>query len=112
MYENGIDVVYELHHYRRQGQPRVWSEHRKLTLPGWCAGDVQMAVALHAYGQRDSVEDVRIVDWQPHVDTIEDSMQEFLVDDEPEGGVVVFEPGTVWMDPETGEFGRFTKAGR
>lgn len=25
---------------------------------------------------------------------------------EPEGGVVEFEPGTVWLDPETGEFTR------
>lgn len=24
-----------------------------------------------------------------------------------EGGVITFEPGTVWLDPETGEFGRY-----
>lgn len=66
MYEDGIEVVYEL---RLRGDGVVceagWSEHRRVSLPGWCAGDPSMAVALYLHGHRDAVEDVRVTDWQP-----------------------------------------------
>lgn len=67
MYENGIDVVYET----RSGSADPWSEHVKVTLPGWCAGDVPMGVALYVFGNRDYVDDVRITDWQPRVDELD-----------------------------------------
>lgn len=70
MYENGIDVVYDVpadDEHPLAGR----SEHRKVTLPGWCAGDPQMAVALHFYGHRSWAEYVNVVDWQPHVDDAE-----------------------------------------
>lgn len=59
MYEDGIDVVYEVH--GEQG----WSAHARAHLPGWCAGDVPMALALYLFGHRDAVADVRVTDWQP-----------------------------------------------
>lgn len=66
MYEDGIDVVYDVTVGRHDGdEVGWWSEHRRVTLPGWCAGDVPMALALYTFGNRDAVDDVRVVDWQP-----------------------------------------------
>jgi hypothetical protein len=80
MYENGIDVAYEVR-VEPTPDPETWHmQPHRVTLPGWCAGNPQMGVALYLFGNRDEAERVRITDWQPHVDTIEDSMQEFLVD--------------------------------
>lgn len=61
MYEHGIAVLYEL----RDPDTGAWGHHGRVTMPGWCAGDPAMAVALHFHGQRDAVELVRVVDWQP-----------------------------------------------
>lgn len=81
MYENGIDVTYQLRDPDNTWG-LAWKEPVTLHLPGWCAGDSQMAVTLYLHGHRDYVEDVHVIDWQPTVSTIEDSMQEFLVDDD------------------------------
>jgi hypothetical protein len=67
MYEDGIDVVYELRRDRD-----VFGPHGRLHMPGWCAGDPQMAVALHFFGSRDAADDVRITDWTPTEDADEE----------------------------------------
>lgn len=63
MYENGIDVTYQLatgHDLRGPfGDPRT------VVLPGWCAGDPSMAVTLHFFGHRSFESAVRVIDWQP-----------------------------------------------
>lgn len=69
MYENGIDVLYQLHVPDAEGVEGRWGDHQRVMgLPGWCAGDPQMAVALYLFGNRDDVNDVNVVDWQPHED--------------------------------------------
>lgn len=61
MYERGIEVVYEL----RDPDTGAWGHRTVTRLPGWCAGDVDMALALYYLGTRDRVDDVRVVDWSP-----------------------------------------------
>lgn len=64
MYEaDGIDVVFEL--ARSVDVGGGWGPHGRVRLPGWAAGDPQMALALMYFGQRDAVDEVRVVDWAP-----------------------------------------------
>lgn len=60
MYEDGITVE-----YRTTVGENGWSGRRYVWLPGWCAGDPDMALALYLYGNRDYVTDVDVTDWQP-----------------------------------------------
>lgn len=66
MYEHGIRVTYTL---TRPGDGVVTmggeTEPRTLDLPGWCAGEPRLAVALYLHGTRDAERDVRLIDWQP-----------------------------------------------
>lgn len=66
MYENGIRVTYRLMtDVPTDGGYTVQaSEPRTVDLPGWCAGDVHMAVALYTHGNRDGLRDVLVDDWQ------------------------------------------------
>lgn len=64
MYEDGIDVTYRTlddDEETRSG----WSELSTVHLPGWAAGDPQMAVALYLFGHRNDVDLVEVEDWQP-----------------------------------------------
>jgi hypothetical protein len=66
MYENGIDVTYQLVDDEEDSSTFgqfVGSEQRIYGLPGWAAGDPQMALALYLFGHRTMVDLVRIVDW-------------------------------------------------
>lgn len=60
MYENGITVVYRV----RSDPDEDWGQTHVLELPGWAAGDPQMAVTLHAFGHRDSINQVEIQNWE------------------------------------------------
>lgn len=68
MYENGITVE-----YRTTTGENGWSGRRYVWLPGWCAGDPDMAVALHLYGNRDYVSDVEVTDWHAVEDAPDDA---------------------------------------
>lgn len=67
MYEDGIRVTYQL--YGREESPymgeRGVGEVAHVDLPGWCAGEPRLAVALYLFGSRDHEDDVRLIDWQP-----------------------------------------------
>jgi hypothetical protein len=61
-------------------------------------------------------DDGLVTDTESAVDDVKEGIlsgvnpEEFVITTtvtDAEGGVIVFEPGTVWMDPETGEFGRY-----
>jgi hypothetical protein len=68
MYENGIDVTYQLVDDEEDSSTFgqfTGPEQRIYGLPGWAAGDPQMALALYLFGHRTMVDLVRIVDWQP-----------------------------------------------
>lgn len=60
MYEDGITVEYRL----TTGE-NGWGQPAHVWMPGWCAGDPAMAVALTFFGNRDYVTDVEVIDWQP-----------------------------------------------
>jgi hypothetical protein len=62
MYEDGIDVVYEVSPDDDERAP--WTRHR-VTLPGWCAGEPDAALALYLFGRVDCRSWVHVVDWQP-----------------------------------------------
>lgn len=63
MYENGIVVVYDA--LNLLADTPTWGGHDVVTLPGWAAGDPQMAVALYLHGHRSYADAVRVVDWSP-----------------------------------------------
>lgn len=60
MYENGITVTYRLH---REDPPYGLTDPEQVYLPGWAAGDTQMAVTLYLFGSRGDSYRVDVVDW-------------------------------------------------
>lgn len=61
MYEHGINVEYET----RGHNSDPFGPRQRVALPGWCAGDVQGALALYLHGHSTLVDYVRVIDWQP-----------------------------------------------
>lgn len=61
---DGITVTYR-YRYMFGETGSDWTGDNTVDLPGWCAGDVQMCVALYLFGNRDYADEIRIVDWQP-----------------------------------------------
>lgn len=59
MYEDGIRVLYRVEDERGSGA----TTH--VDLPGWCAGDPGMALALYLFGTRDAEDAVHVQDWMP-----------------------------------------------
>lgn len=60
MHENAISVTYLI----KPDDPQSgWSSPNTVQLPGWCAGDPQMALALYLSGTRDAVADIKVVNW-------------------------------------------------
>jgi hypothetical protein len=67
MYENGIDVTYQLVDDEEDSSTfgQFVGPELTLHLPVWAAGDPQMAVTLYLFLHRSYADLVRIVDWQP-----------------------------------------------
>jgi uncharacterized membrane protein YsdA (DUF1294 family) len=64
MYENGVNVTYLLMNDDESDDLRGnWMlPERTVHLPGWCAGDPQVAVALYLFGHHTYMDLVRIME--------------------------------------------------
>jgi hypothetical protein len=62
MYEDGITVTYRLMGDNSTGRWEL-GPAQQIHLPGWAAGDPQMATTLYLCGDRSYVDDVHLISW-------------------------------------------------